>query len=103
VVERALILSKGNPLVFDDIRVPFKSESSFEFRGSSERYQELQREDSLALDTVVSGHIRRVLDMTGGKVGGEGGAAQMLHINSSTLRKKMRKLGISFGRKARNK
>jgi transcriptional regulator with GAF, ATPase, and Fis domain len=100
-VERALILSKGNPLAFNDIRTPLKSESYYEFRGASERYPKLQREDSLALDTVVSGHIRRVLDMAGGNVGGKGGAAQMLHINPSTLRKKMRKLGIPFGRNAK--
>jgi transcriptional regulator with GAF, ATPase, and Fis domain len=98
-VERALILSKGDPLTFNDIGFSLKSGSSFDFRGASERDPKLQPEDSLALDTVVSGHIRRVLDMAGGKVGGEGGAAQMLHINPSTLRKKMRKLGIPFGRK----
>ena len=98
VVERALILSKGDPLVFDDIRVPSKYEAHLESGGTFERYPELQSEDSLELDAVVSGHIRRVLAMTGGKVGGEGGAAHMLHINPSTLRKKMRKLGIPFGR-----
>jgi len=57
--------------------------------------------DSLALDAIMSGHIRRVLDMTSGRVGGKQGAAYLLNINPSTLRKKMRKLGISFGRKAR--
>jgi transcriptional regulator with GAF, ATPase, and Fis domain len=98
-VERALILSKGDPLAFNDIGVPLQSESSFEFKGASGHRPELQREDSLALDAVVSGHIRRVLEITGGKVGGQGGAAQMLHINPSTLRKKMRKLGVPFGRK----
>jgi transcriptional regulator with GAF, ATPase, and Fis domain len=100
-VERALILSKGDLLVFDDIGVPLQFQSHLEFRrGTSEGDPKLQREDSLALDTAVSEHIRRVLDMAGGKVGGEGGAAQMLHINPSTLRKKMRKLGIPFGRQA---
>jgi transcriptional regulator with GAF, ATPase, and Fis domain len=101
VVERALILGKEGPLAFDDLSGPLKSESYSEYRETSEPYPKLQRVDSLALDTVVSGHIRRVLTMVGGKVGGEGGAAQMLHINPSTLRKKMRKLGISFGRKAK--
>jgi len=102
-VERALILSKGNPLAFHDISVPLKSEPHVGFRGASEPYSELQCEHSLALDTVVSGHIRRVLDMAGGKVGGKGGAAQMLHINPSTLRKKMKKLGVPFGRKKLSK
>jgi DNA-binding protein Fis len=39
--------------------------------------------------------------MTSGRVGGKQGAAYLLNINPSTLRKKMRKLGIPFGRKAR--
>jgi transcriptional regulator with GAF, ATPase, and Fis domain len=98
-VERELILSKGAPLAFDDLRSPFKSELHVAFGGGQERNAEPQRKDSLALDTILSRHIRRVLDMAGGKVGGEGGAAHMLQINPSTLRKKMRKLGIAFGRK----
>jgi transcriptional regulator with GAF, ATPase, and Fis domain len=56
-------------------------------------------DESLELDAVVSNHITRVLEMTGGKVHGELGAAQMLKVNPSTLRKRMRKLGIPFGRK----
>jgi DNA-binding protein Fis len=55
----------------------------------------------LALDDVVSTHISRVLEMTGGRVGGERGAADLLKLNPSTLRKKMRKLGIPFGRKSK--
>jgi transcriptional regulator with GAF, ATPase, and Fis domain len=102
-VERELILSKGGPLAFDDLRSPLKSELHVAFGGGQERNAGLQDKDSLALDTVLSGHIRRVLAMTGGKVGGEGGAAQILHINPSTLRKKMRKLGIPFGRKKTSK
>jgi transcriptional regulator with GAF, ATPase, and Fis domain len=101
VVERALILSKGDPLAFDDLRGPLKSKSHVAFGGGHELHSELQHENSLALDTVVSRHIRRVLTMAGGKVGGEGGAAQLLQINASTLRKRMRKLGISYGRKAK--
>jgi transcriptional regulator with GAF, ATPase, and Fis domain len=98
-VERALILSKGEPLAFHDIGVSLKSGSPLDFGGAFVRDPKLQHEDSLALNTVISGHIRRVLDMAGGKVGGNGGAAQILHINPSTLRKKMRKLDIPFGRK----
>jgi transcriptional regulator with GAF, ATPase, and Fis domain len=100
-VERALILSKGNPLAFNDIKVPLKSEQHLELAGASECHPEFEDEAALALDTVVSAHIRRVLTMTGGKVGGKGGAAQLLHIDASTLRKRMRKLGIPFGRKAK--
>ncbi len=57
--------------------------------------------ESVALDAVIAQHIRRVLAMTGGKVGGAGGVADLLQINPSTLRKRMRKVAIPFGRKAK--
>ncbi|MBU0971489.1 MAG: hypothetical protein KKC20_12625 [Proteobacteria bacterium] len=41
------------------------------------------------------------LKKTKGKVHGDCGAAAMLKMNSITLRNKMKKLGICFGRKAR--
>lgn len=56
----------------------------------------------MVLDEVMSRHIRRVLEITGGKVGGKDGAAYLLRINPSTLRKKMRKLGIPFGRRVKD-
>jgi transcriptional regulator with GAF, ATPase, and Fis domain len=91
-VERALILSKGNPLIFDDLG------------GTSKKMTEkpdLSDEDSLALDHVISRHIMRVLEMTGGRVGGPNGAARLLQLNPSTFRQKMRKLHIPFGIKGR--
>ena len=101
-VERAIILSKGGPISFEHMRAA----TSGQARAEDERMgyppkKEIPSGESLALDETVSRHIRRVLDMTGGKVGGKGGAAQMLQVNPSTLRKKMRKLGIPFGRKSR--
>jgi hypothetical protein len=42
--------------------------------------------------------------MTGGRVEGQGGAAELLGVNPGTLRHRMRKLGIAFGRmEMRNK
>jgi transcriptional regulator with GAF, ATPase, and Fis domain len=93
-VERALILSDGHPLSFTDLNV---SGMKAVLRVNSDQSDEL-----LKLDEVVFGHIRKVLDMTGGRVEGEGGAAQVLGVNPSTLRQRMRKLGIPFGRKAKN-
>jgi transcriptional regulator with GAF, ATPase, and Fis domain len=57
--------------------------------------------ESLVLDDVMAAHIRRVLALSDGRVEGKGGAAELMQINPSTLRKRMRKLGILFGRKAR--
>ena len=96
-IERALILSRGEPLTFHNLQVPIKTERPFE-KGLRPA---LRQEDPLALDDVVSTHISKVLEMTGGRVGGERGAADLLKLNPSTLRKKMRKLGIPFGRKSK--
>lgn len=90
VIERALILSKGQPLTFDDLA-----------RGKPDRsmiHVEAQ-EAPLRLDEVTSQHIRRVLEMTKGKVHGKGGAAETLGINPSTLRNRMNQLGIPYGRR----
>jgi len=53
----------------------------------------------LTLDAVTSRHIRRVLKQTGGKISGPGGAAEILGLHYSTLRNRMIRLGISFGKK----
>lgn len=58
-------------------------------------------ESVLDLDQVVASHIRSVLQRVGGRVEGQGGAAELLGVNPSTLRKRMRKLEIPYGRKAR--
>jgi len=39
-------------------------------------------------------HILKALDATGGKISGPGGAAEVLGINPSTLRTRMKKLGL---------
>jgi len=100
-VERALILSKGHPLVFDEIQTSMKSELEQEHQLDTTHLSKLHDRDSLVLDNIVSQHILMVLELTGGKVGGEQGAAHLLQVNPSTLRKKMRKLGIPFGRNAK--
>jgi DNA-binding NtrC family response regulator len=52
-----------------------------------------------SLDDVISEHIRRVLENCRGKISGPDGAAEILQVNPSTLRKRMKKLGIPFGQK----
>ncbi|MBI9089359.1 MAG: sigma 54-interacting transcriptional regulator [Desulfobacterium sp.] len=54
----------------------------------------------LLLDEAMKDHIKAVLGMTGGKVQGKKGAAALLGINPSTLRNRMKKLNIPYGRKA---
>lgn len=91
-VERALILNNGSPLAFEEFELPVMKEKA---PGA----ESLQINNSLILDNIIYLHIRKVLQMTGGKVGGKNGAAEILGVNPSTLRHKMRSLGISFGRK----
>ena len=96
-IERAIILSRGKPLTFDDIIPSGRSVAA-------ERSRLLGNADSpRTLDSVVADHIGRTLEQTGGKVHGEGGAADLLGLNPSTLRNKMRRLGIPFGRIVKKK
>ena len=59
-----------------------------------------QPETVSSLDNVVRDHIQYVLSRTNGKVEGARGAAELLGTHPSTLRARMRKLGIVFGRKS---
>ena len=89
VIERALILNRGHagPLSFRDLHTRPDPVSPAD---PDERLP--------SLDEAISRHIRAALTRTGGKVGGKQGAAQLLGVNPSTLRKKMKKLKIPFGR-----
>ena len=92
-VERALILCQGKPLAFADL----------DFSPPHVPERTAEREDGLlTLDQAMGGHISRVLKMTGGKVEGKEGAAELLGLNPGTLRHRMRKLGIPFGRNVKN-
>ncbi len=87
IVERAMILHRDEPLSFESLGpAPSAPPASGEPALDAE---------TLELDTVVAEHIRRVLRRTGGKVHGPDGAGELLGVNPSTLRARMRKLGIS--------
>ena len=51
-----------------------------------------------SLDQAVAEHIRSALQLCNGKVSGPGGAGELLGVNPNTLRKRMDKLGIPYGR-----
>jgi transcriptional regulator with GAF, ATPase, and Fis domain len=52
------------------------------------------------LDEVITLHIRRILRACNGKIYGPDGAGARLGVNPSTLRKRMDKLGIPYGRRS---
>ncbi len=90
IVERALILNPRGPVSFDHL----------DSRPSCKRPAEAQTgRGPHRLDDVVTAHINKMLVKTGGKVHGPDGAARLLGVNASTLRNKMNKLGIRYGRK----
>jgi formate hydrogenlyase transcriptional activator len=93
VVERALILNPKGPLTFEHLNL-----------GPPEKAPPLPEPDEATdnLDAVILRHIRRVLSKTNGKVNGSDGAAAVLGINPSTLRNRMQKLGIDYGRKGKS-
>ncbi len=94
MVERAMILHRGEPLGFDDIGTSFSRQPPLVPPETGQQ--------PLDLDAVTARHIQRVLKMTDGKIHGPGGAAALLGVNASTLRNRMNKLGIAFGRKQPN-
>lgn len=88
-VERAMILDREGPLGFSELLSQARPAESAT-TGTS---------DVLALDHVVRMHIAEVLARCNGRVEGDKGAARLLKINPSTLRKRMKKLNIPYGRK----
>ena len=97
IVERELIRSQNQypnePIRFDSIGLPLKKPTN-----DSAANPITSGDESLDLESVERAHIIRVMELTGGRVQGKNGAADLLCINPSTLRHRMRKLDISFGR-----
>jgi transcriptional regulator with GAF, ATPase, and Fis domain len=53
----------------------------------------------LTLDAAVRSHLQRVLALTKGRISGRDGAAALLGVHPNTLRSRMAKLGLTFGRR----
>ncbi len=92
-VERTIILNREGPLSFADLRPKEESKTA--------QVPESDEATLYNLDQVTTNHINRVLQVTNGRVEGKDGAAELLGINPGTLRGRMRKLGISFGRSSK--
>ena len=89
VVERAVILARGRPLQFQLERgrahrsLPAMQEQFTEFYTESQ-WREMERENLL-----------KALKQAGGRVSGEGGAAELLGVNPNTLASRLRALGMT--------
>jgi PAS domain S-box-containing protein len=77
IIERATILSTGTTLQLDQM--------------GSEDVEAIQ---STTLKGVERSHILRILEDTGWKISGRNGAAEVLGLKESTLRARLKKLGI---------
>jgi formate hydrogenlyase transcriptional activator len=81
VIERAVILTQGETLVVDEAFVHERTGRAKEAGGGD-------------LRSVERSHIVDTLEKCGWKVKGSGNAAERLGLNPSTLRARMKKLGI---------
>lgn len=80
VIERAVILTQGHQLAFDEGFLQTKTEPS---------------SNVITLEEVERNHICKVLEETGWRVSGKFGAAEMLGLKPTTLESRMKKLGIT--------
>ena len=97
-VERALILSNNQPLSFTEFAIP--AANIHTVSADNKIDADNTQQTILTLDAAMSQHIKKAMTLAKGKVEGKYGAAQRLGINPRTLRNRMRKLGVPFGRDA---
>jgi transcriptional regulator with GAF, ATPase, and Fis domain len=84
VVERAMILSNGPILHVDEaLGATLSDRDAGKARGATESLQDVERT-----------HVVQILERCGWTIEGRGQAAERLGLNPSTLRNRMRKLGI---------
>jgi formate hydrogenlyase transcriptional activator len=83
VIERAVILTQGFQLAFDE---GFLHAKATEISPRVITLAEVERK-----------HIRRILEDTGWRVSGKEGAAELLGLKPTTLESRMKKLGIKRG------
>ena len=91
-IERALIVNRETPLSFEDL-----ADQNTPLTPARDSAGETNLD---TMEDMIKKHIRQALLSSAGRVEGKKGAAELLGMNPGTLRQKMRKLGIPFGRKA---
>jgi formate hydrogenlyase transcriptional activator len=95
VIERAVILSRGTELeVASDVlpEAVAQAQTAAPRPASEEKVSQAARPQSI--DQVERNHILEVLMRTNWRIEGADGAAALLNLNPSTLRSRMKKLGV---------
>lgn len=90
VLKREILANPHGPLNFLQLKT-----KGVKATASSDKVKETLP----TLEEHTSSYLKRVIDYTKGQIEGEEGAAQILNIHPSTLRHRLRKLNISYGRK----
>ncbi len=83
-MERCILLTKGT--IIEDISLPTHQKNDFPRIAPDSRMK--------TIDENERDHIMTVLKQCSGKIWGSGGAAELLNVPPSTLKSKMKKLGI---------
>lgn len=90
-IERYLILNRGEPLPFEqpaEVR-PVLDDTLIDNHASV----------ILPLDEAMKRHIQKAMKHCHGRIEGSAGVADLLKIKPNTLRARMKKLGIGYGRR----
>ncbi len=96
VIERAVVLSSGSLLEIGDELLPAPRRTAPPDGPATSAPHPTSPDHSVeTLDAAQRRHVLAALDETGWRVEGESGAAARLGINPSTLRSRMKKLGIA--------
>jgi transcriptional regulator with GAF, ATPase, and Fis domain len=90
ILERALILCKGTPMSFAGLALKNANPE-----GQTDAYQNGR---FLNMEEMMVRHINQSLILSNGKIDGPGGAAELLKMNPSTLRARMKKLNIKINK-----
>jgi DNA-binding NtrC family response regulator len=84
LIERSVLLTTGG--VINDVGIPQTQKSFVQPLKSHEHIKTIEENER--------DHIIAALTKCGGKISGDGGAAELLNINASTLNSRIKKLGI---------
>ncbi|ABZ77992.1 transcriptional regulator, Fis family [Shewanella halifaxensis HAW-EB4] len=94
VLERAIIQKPMGPLSFDLLQAQPDENTTIK-TGQTIVVDPSYASDKLVpLDTMIGKYISHAMRITGGKLYGPAGAAELLDINPNTLKSKMKKLGL---------
>src|SRR5262245_52155780 len=90
-IERAVIITRGSHL-----QLPLAELKTEAIANGGDKLALPARLASM--EEMERTHIEQVLRHTGGQIGGASGAAEILDMPVSTLRSRMKKLGLKFAR-----